>query len=208
MGRAESDNGGSLDLSRAGGLNQPECRVSPPRCRAYFYVRLAGKEIRGRPVCRTIEKASKLIPIAGNFVGRLVADFTAQISIRQGRLLFAIALLFSASPVSAGDYHLTLRSGVSEQVHHYFAFNADCTFKPFDIEIISPPLHGSVVPIFGERRISNQNVHIGRPGRCIGMPIRAATLTYRSKAGFSGNDRFTATMTILGSGNGAAMCRS
>jgi hypothetical protein len=123
-------------------------------------------------------------------------------------VLLAGPLLLLGS-ADADEVSKTVRAGQSTYVGRILSWNADCTYRSFEVEVTPRPQHGSVDARFGTEIIgaepnsadANRAAPLtgGSYGACRGKPVRGAQLYYKPASGFKGTDSFGVTAT-LGSG--------
>lgn len=92
------------------------------------------------------------------------------------------------------SHNVTVSSGKSQYVHSYLGWNADCSHKTVDVDIIERPSHGKVSPRIVTQKI--EKAEIGSVGICRGKSVRAVAIYYKSNRGYRGVDRFKVRMRL------------
>lgn len=107
-------------------------------------------------------------------------------------------MLAAATPANAQNiYNKTAKSGSSQWIDAYYGWNADCSFRTINVDVVSGPRHGKVTPKVEIQRITS--AQIGSMGACKGKKTKAVAVYYRSKRGYRGRDRFRVRMSLAGS---------
>ncbi len=87
------------------------------------------------------------------------------------RIAFAsIFLALIAAPAAAQTGMVSAASGKSARVDRLQGWTDDCAHLPLDIDIVSPPQHGTLTPRFGTETI--RKASIGQANSCMGARSR------------------------------------
>lgn len=111
------------------------------------------------------------------------------------RIAFAsIFLALCAAPAAAQTGTVSAATGKSARVDAYMGWTDDCAHLPIDIDVVSPPQHGTLTPKFGTETI--RKASIGQSNTCMGRKVKALILYYKSKKGYRGADRFQVRIAV------------
>jgi hypothetical protein len=97
---------------------------------------------------------------------------------------------FAVDEGQANSITRTVRSGQAARMAAYHSWDpASCQSLAADLNIVTKPTHGVLIPRVVPHRISVSR--FGSVGHCYGKPIKALQIEYRSMPGFKGMDTFS-----------------
>jgi hypothetical protein len=113
------------------------------------------------------------------------------------KFLHGVVLIASFAPslAAARPMDRTVASGQSQIVGRYYTWKADCSSAFGTVKVIVKPQHGKIA-----NQLVDERIGISRRKRvadqCLGRPIKALAVTYRSDPGYHGFDHFTLDATF------------
>jgi hypothetical protein len=119
------------------------------------------------------------------------------ILVRRSIALLAIAFILFAADGWADSFSRNVRSGQQTRITDFRSWDRDCKSQAATIKMVAKPSHGVVIPHIISSTI--QSARFGDSGTCIGRPIHALQVDYKSTPGYRGTDNFTWDVD-LGSG--------
>ena len=115
------------------------------------------------------------------------------------RLAFAslaIAAALSAAPALAQTKVVSAPAGKTVWVDTYMGWKDNCSPQLVNIDIVSPPKHGTVTPKPKNEVI--RHARIGQASTCNGRTVKGLGVYYKSKSGYRGADSFAVRISVGG----------
>jgi hypothetical protein len=102
----------------------------------------------------------------------------------------AIAVGISKADAGANSFSRTVTSGQPKRIAAYHSWDpATCNSLGATMNVVSKPAHGVLIPRVVDVTITTSR--FGPVQRCLGQPIKALEIEYKSTPGYRGTDIFS-----------------
>ena len=99
-------------------------------------------------------------------------------------------LVISSADAGANSFSRTVTSGQPKRIAAYHSWDPySCVSLGATMNVLSKPAHGVLVPRVVDHTITTSR--FGPVQRCIGKPIKALQIEYKSTPGYRGTDTFS-----------------
>ena len=109
-----------------------------------------------------------------------------------------IAIIGTLAATTSLASHKISDSGKSGQrilVTDMFWGGSDCKGVDMTFELVSPPSNGTVTQRKVREKLNSAKINLSPPHRCEGNVMPISYVSYQSKKGFKGTDKFTVRWT-------------